>query len=93
MFRGTRKRSGMHNKFNKVNFGANLDNLHEIEIRANDGSIHELTLATLNTRTLKPKEQLVFRELRHHNKDACLITDSWLKDSDDVWIKGSDLNI
>ena len=91
----TCKYTGMHNKFSKLKIGADLDNLHQIEIRANDGSIHDtqLTLATLNTRLLKPKEHLVLRELHRHNIDVCLVTESWLKVNDDLWIKGSTLNI
>ena len=47
-------------------------------------------MATLNTRSLKPKEQLVLRELSYHNVDICLVLKSWLKDSH--WLKSSDLN-
>ena len=66
----------------------------QVEIHAPDGSLHEtqLTIATLNTQSIKNKEQLVLRELNHKNIDICIVTESWIKDSDEVWLKGSDLN-
>ena len=35
---------------------------------------------------------MVLRELNHKNIDICIVTESWLKDGGEVWLKGSDLN-
>ena len=40
-----------------------------------------LTLATLNARSVKNKDQLVFQELTNNNIDIGLITETWLKDT------------
>ena len=52
-----------------------------------------LTIATLNTRSVKNKDQLLFQELTGNNIDIGLITETWLKDmpDDEAWVNQSQL--
>ena len=90
----TCKSRGKHKRLNQARLGVNHDNLIQVEVHQPDNSTHEtqLNVATLNIRSIKTNEQLVLRELNHFNIDLCLVMETWLKDSDDIWLKGSDLN-
>ena len=47
-----------------------------------------LTISTLNARSVKNKDQLLFQELTDNNIDIGLITETWLKDTqeDEAWV-------
>ena len=47
-----------------------------------------LTIATLNARSVKNKDQLLFQELSNNSIDIGLITETWLKDTqeDEAWV-------
>ena len=70
--------------------------VNQVELKHEDGTLHDtqLTVATLNTRSIKNKEPLVIRELNFTNADAIIITETWLNDSEEdrLWLKSSDLN-
>ena len=76
--------------------GASLDNLVQVEIKHDDDTLHDtqMTIATLNIRSIKNKDQLVLRELNYTNADIVIVTESWLNNSEDnkLWIKSMDLN-
>ena len=52
-----------------------------------------LKIATLNARSVKNKDQFLFQELTDNNIDIGLITETWLKDTqeDEAWINQSAL--
>ena len=74
----------------------NRDNLIYIKSKTNDGSVtnNQLTISTLNVRSLKPKEDLVHHEITHNKIDCCLLTETWLNHSpaDLAWIQSSAFN-
>ena len=72
--------------------GINFNNLIQVEVNYKDGYIHDtqVTMATINIRWVRNKEQLLLREL---NKDIAIVCETWVRDEiDDVWIDSSDLN-
>ena len=52
-----------------------------------------LKIATLNARSVKNKDQFLFQELTDNNIDIGLITETWLKDTqeDEAWVNQSAL--
>ena len=74
----------------------NRENLIYIKSTTNDGSVtnNQLTISTLNVRSLKPKEDLIHHEITHNNIDCCLLTETWLSHSpaDLAWIQSSAFN-
>ena len=52
-----------------------------------------LRIATLNARSVRNKDQLLFQELTDNNIDVGLITETWLKDTqeDEAWVNQSAL--
>ena len=52
-----------------------------------------LTIATLNARSVKNKDELLFQDLTDNNIDIGLITETWLKDmlEDEAWVNQSAL--
>ena len=52
-----------------------------------------LKIATLNARSVRNKDQLLFQELTNNNIDTFLITETWLKDTqeDEAWVNQSPL--
>ena len=78
-----RKKIKARNKW--IQSGVNFDNLIAVEVRNTDGRIHEtqLTIATLNMRSIKNSSQLVLRELMHLGVNLIIITETWLKDNPD----------
>ena len=75
--------------------GVNIQNL--ITIRTEDTGGEEimphLKIATLNARSVKNKDQFLLQELIDNNIDIGLITETWLKDTqeDEAWINQSAL--
>ena len=55
-----------------------------------DRSKH-LTLVVCNTQSIKNKDTLLLDHLVNVKLDLCLITDTWLSNSDDAWIATSDI--
>ena len=55
-----------------------------------DRSKH-LTLVVCNTQSIKNKDTLLLDHLVDVKSDLCLITETWLSDSDDAWIATSDI--
>ena len=79
----------------KPKTGVNFDNLIQVEINHKDGSIHDtqVTVCTVNVRSIRNKDQSLLRELNHHNIDIAVVSETWLKDGiDDLWIETSDFN-
>ena len=54
-----------------------------------------LKIATLNARSVKNKDQLLFQELTDNNINIGLITETWLKDTqeDEAWVNQSALQL
>ena len=52
------------------------------------------TLATVNTRSIKGKDQDLHQYLTENNIDICTVTDTWLSnaDVDKLWLQTTDLN-
>ena len=52
------------------------------------------TLATVNTRSIKGKDQDLHQYLTENNIDICTVTETWLSDADadKLWLQTTDLN-
>ena len=52
------------------------------------------TLATVNTRSMKGKDQDLHQYLTENNADICTVTETWLSDADadKLWLQTTDLN-
>ena len=70
----------------------NLNNLVQMPTKnvLIDRSKH-LTLVVCNTQSMKNKDTLLLDHLVNVKLDLCLITETWLSNSDDVWIATSDI--
>ena len=75
--------------------GVNTQNLITVKTIDFGGKVTTpyLTIATLNARSVKNKDQLLFQELTDNNIDIGLIIETWLKDTqeDEAWVKQSAL--
>ena len=72
--------------------GVNLNNLVQMPTKnvSIDRSKH-LTLVVCNTQSIKNKDTLLLDHLVNVKSDLCLITETWLSNSDDAWIATSDI--
>ena len=75
--------------------GVNTQNLITIRTVDTGGEVTMpyLKIATLNARSVKNKDQLLFQELTDNSIDIGLITETWLKDTqeDEAWVNQSAL--
>ena len=73
----------------------NFDNLISIA-RIQESEIIRFTkhikFATLNAQSIKNKDQLIVYYLLNEHIDVAIITETWLKDADDIWLQGCELN-
>ena len=73
--------------------GVNTQNLIAIRTVDSGGKVTMpyLKIATLNARSVKNKDQLLFQELTDNNIDIGLKTETWLKDTqeDEAWVNQS----
>ena len=74
--------------------GINTRNLIYVPIVDSQGKQIEknFKIATLNTRSLKPKAHLVLEEYLENNLDILLLTETWLSDNDKFWCESCDFN-
>ena len=75
---------------------ANLRNLRQVDT-TNEIDQHEIKkfrFATVNTRSIKSKEDIILEVLKEHQIDLLVTTETWLRDTDDdqQWLLGSELN-
>ena len=74
---------------------ANLQNLRQV-ITTNEVKQHEkkFWFATVNTRSLKPREDIILEALNDYQIDLLVTTETWLRDTEDdqQWLLGSELN-
>ena len=47
---------------------------------------------TLNAQSTKNKDQLIVDYLLNEHIDVAIITETWFKDADDIWLQGCELN-
>ena len=54
----------------------------------------KLTMSLLNAQSIKNKELLLHGQLIHHDVDICILTETWLSDSnlDRTWLQYTVLN-
>ena len=73
----------------------NFDNLISIA-RIHESKITRFTkhikFVTLNAQPIKNKDQLIVDYLLNEHIDVAIITETWLKDADDIWLHGCKLN-
>ena len=57
-------------------------------------SVKTIRISTVNVRSLRPKENLICEEILNNNTEIGVITETWLKntDEDDAWTLSSELN-
>lgn len=53
---------------------------------------NKVKLLTINARSVKNKDELIKNHLIDDNVDICVISETWLKDSDQAWTEGCELN-
>ena len=76
---------------------ANLRNLRQVDT-TNGVEQHEIKkkfhFATVNTRSIKPKEGMILEALNEYQIDLLVTTETWLRDTEDdqKWLLGSELN-
>ena len=75
---------------------ANFRNLRQVDT-TNEVKQHEIEkfqFATVNTRSVKPKEDMILEALNEHQIDLLVTTETWLRDTEDdqQWLLGSELN-
>ena len=73
----------------------NFDNLITIA-RIQESEITRFTkcikFATLNAQSIKNKDQLITDYLLNEHIDVAIVTETWLKDANDIWMQGCELN-
>ena len=47
-----------------------------------------IKFVTLNAQSIKNKDQLIVDYLLNEHIDVAIITETWLKDADDIWLQG-----
>ena len=47
---------------------------------------------TLNAQSINNKDQLIANYLLSEHINVAIITEMWLKDADDIWLQGCELN-
>ena len=75
---------------------ANFRNLRQVDTTSevNQHVIEKFRFPTVNTRSVKPKEDMILEALNEHQIDLLVTTETWLRDTDDdqQWLLGSELN-
>ena len=51
-----------------------------------------LRLAQFNAQSIKKKDGIIFEHLTAGKIDTAVMTETWLKDNDNIWLQGSDIN-
>ena len=100
-FRISRKKPRRGRKADNVKYcesktrTVNFDNLIPIA-RIQESKITRFTkqikFVTLNAQSIKNKGQLIVDYLLNEHIDVAIITETWLKDADDIWLQGCELN-
>ena len=72
------------NKSNLINI-----NIVEPTFSQTPTNIH---LSLLNAQSLKNKELMIIDYITQSNLDVCVVTETWFKDTDKMWIKSSEFN-
>ena len=74
--------------------GINKSNLIYIKLEDTQGKVIEtnIKVATLNVRSLKNKDNIVAEELRNSSIDIAILTETWIKESDENWCDVCALN-
>ena len=85
-------RDGVNQKTNsqQVDFN-NLINIY-IENRPKRDIANDLSLMLANVQSIKSKTELVMDYLLDSKVDVAILTETWLSDNDEIWLKASDLN-
>ena len=52
----------------------------------------QIKFVTLNAQSIKNKDQLIVDYLLNEHIDVAIISETWLKDANDIWLQGCELN-
>ena len=72
---------------------ANLSNLITIPLKitpSNRNLEKQCKLMTLNAQSVKNKDTLIMDNIIENKVDACVVTETWLKEHDSIWISNSE---
>ena len=76
--------------------GINNKNLAEVNYDDRDGddSTKYLRIGTVNTRSIKSKQELVLETINRYNLDLLVVTETWLRNTyeDQTWVQSSEIN-
>ena len=79
----------------KPRWSVNFDNLiliAQIQESKITKFTKQLKFVTLNAQSIKYKDQLIVDYLLNEHIDVAIITETWLKDTNDMWLQGCELN-
>lgn len=71
-----------------------LENLVKVQMgqHRSKQDTSQLNVITVNCRSVKFKSELIHSLMLEQRIDVAILTETWLQDSDDLWIKTCDLN-
>ena len=61
----------------------------ESKIKRQNTNLH---IMLTNVQSLKPKELLCLDHIVGNNSDLCILTETWLKNENSIWLQGCELN-
>ena len=70
-------------------------NLIEIKTRKSlglDKTNRKLTLILSNVQSVKNKQDIIMELVEDSNADLAVLTETWLRDADDIWVQGSEFH-
>ena len=95
--RGGRRLKSHTHSLGLISDGVNSANLTRIKMETTHSMIDskfKLTMSLLNAQSIKNKELILHGQLIHHDVDICVLTETWLSDSDldRTWLQCTVLN-
>ena len=87
------KRGGITKSHKDQPNGINKDNIRNIQVMKNHIIYRSKLFTTLltNIQSIKGKDSLLLDELITNKIDMCIVTETWLKDQDQLWLETNDL--
>ncbi len=71
---------------------SNLISIDTIKDRHIKNNSQHITIGLVNIRSFKNKDIWLKQELVEQDIDLCVVTETWLRNSDEQWIEGTELN-
>lgn len=79
----------------RFSLGLNPANLIDIKLNK-DNSLQrqskQIRMGLVNARSIKKKDLILHDKIEDHSLDFVIITETWLSETDDLWLASTDLN-